>query len=788
MDEERTPAEEELASLKIDLKKLKRENKHLARDNEMLRMANEQAAHVREFIQRDNERQLFFNEQLLKTSPYMMFLTDEKLNVVMASDMFFLFSGMDHESIKNGLSLNEAVSGFMNEEEAEDFIEQCKSALEGEFLPSYVFQKEMGGYTNHLQITIRAMRRSNGHVVGLNIIFVDMTEMIEAKEKADEANHAKSSFLANMSHEIRTPINAVLGMDEMIIRETSEPEIRSYAENIRQAGKTLLALINEILDFSKVEEGKMEIIPTRYELGSLVNDLTNMVQDRVEKKGLKLEVDIDPSIPHELYGDEIRIKQCIVNLLNNSVKYTEKGKVTMGIGFRPKDAEHIVMEVRVTDTGIGMKEEDLERLFAPFARIEEKRNRNIEGTGLGMSITKRLLELMGTSLSVDSVYGKGSTFYFDVVQKVLNPEPIGNFAGRFSGTKEKEEKSGYQAQFYAPLAHILVVDDTETNLLVIKGLLKATGVQLDTVDSGFEALRAIEKQKYDVILVDHMMPEMDGIETLAKMKERPDYNESVHIALTANAISGAREMYLKAGFDDYLSKPVDGTILEQTLKKYIPASKQISPTDGGGTGAKEEEPEEALPVIPDWIREIPGIDVEEGIKNCGGEESFLSVIETFHDTADQKKREIIGFHHEKNWSNYTIRVHAMKSSARIIGAKQLSSLCEQLENAGNALDIDFIETHTDPMLGMLEFIDNQLEKLDEVSEELPMISDKDLKEAYQTIYDYALSMEFGIVESVMNSLKEYRLKTDDEVIMKAVNDKLMLLDWDAIVELVKNRR
>ena len=787
--EERTPMEEELASLKIEVKKLKREKKHLNRDNEMLRMANEQAAHVREFIQRDNERQLFFNEQLLKTSPYMMFLTDDKMKIAMASDMFFLFSGMDHEWIRNGLTLNEAMSGIMSEEEAEDFIGRCKAALDGEFVPSYIYQKEMDSRVNHLQITIRAMRRSNGQLVGLNIIFVDMTEMLEAKEKADEANQAKSSFLANMSHEIRTPINAVLGMDEMIIRESTEPEIRSYARNIRQAGKTLLALINEILDFSKVEEGKMEIIPTRYDLGSLVNDLTNMVKDRVEKKGLKLEIEIDPSTPHELYGDEIRIKQCIVNLLNNSVKYTEKGKVKMGIGFHPLGGDRIAMEVHVSDTGIGMKEEDLERLFKPFTRIEEKRNRNIEGTGLGMSITKKLLELMGTSLSVDSVYGKGSDFYFEVEQKVLDPEPIGDFAERFSG-EEEEDGSGYQSQFYAPLAHILVVDDTETNLLVIRGLLKATGVQLDTVGSGPEALAAMEKQTYDVILVDHMMPGMDGIETLAEMKKRPDYDKSAHIALTANAISGAREMYLKAGFDDYLSKPVDGDVLERTLKNYIPASKQISPTDGGGTGVVPEPEVNAEPesVIPDWLRKVPGINIEEGIKNCGGEESFMNVIETFHDTADQKRREIIGFFYEKNWPNYTIRVHAMKSSARIIGAKHLSSLCEQLENAGNAEDIEFIDANTDPMLALLEFLDNQLQQLDEVSEELPLIDDKMLKEAYQTVYDYSQNMDFGIVESVMDNLKEFRLKPDDEVIFNSVHDKLMLLDWDGIVELVKDRR
>ena len=407
---------------------------------------------------------------------------------------------------------------------------------------------------------------------------IHYTEELERQKKiADDANAAKSRFLANMSHEIRTPINAVIGMDEMILRESSEEEIRGYASGIMSAGKTLLALINDILDLSKVEEGKMEIIPVRYELSSMVNNLVNIISGRAEKKGLKFCVEVDPQIPKDLVGDEIRIRQCALNILTNAVKYTEKGSVTLKFSYKDmeegagSDGRNIALTLSVTDTGVGMKPEDLEKLLKPYQRIDEKRNRQIEGTGLGMSITSQLLHLMGSRLEVESEYGRGTCMSFTIVQQAVSSEEIGKYdlKYRHSGKGIPE----YSEMFHAPDARILVVDDTDINLLVMRNLLKKTQIQIDTASSGSEALALNSSNTYDALFIDHMMPDMDGLETLKELRGSGHNLNAPAIALTANAISGAREMYIEAGFDGYLSKPVESEKLEMLLMNILPQNK-----------------------------------------------------------------------------------------------------------------------------------------------------------------------------------------------------------------------
>ena len=397
-------------------------------------------------------------------------------------------------------------------------------------------------------------------------------KLIVAAEAANQANEAKSNFLSTMSHDIRTPMNAIIGMNEMILRDSREEEILMYSENIRTAGNTLLGIINDILDFSKIEAGKMEVIEVDYNVVSLLNDVVNMVQRKADEKNLEVQLDVDEQIPGFLHGDEIRIKQVIINILSNAVKYTREGSVVFSVHGEKceEDADYVNLHVSVKDTGIGIRKEDLDRLFVAFERIEEKKNRNVEGTGLGMAIAQSFLNMMGSKIQVESEYGKGSEFSFDLRQKVISWEPLGEFQAAYKRFLQDREQ--YHVSFVAPEARILVVDDNEMNLKVFVNLLRQTRIQIDMAESGDAAIVLFKRNFYDIILLDHMMPDKDGIETIKEMKACTDTpnQRSPIICLTANAVSGMREMYLKAGFDDYLTKPIDTLKLEQMLLTYLP--------------------------------------------------------------------------------------------------------------------------------------------------------------------------------------------------------------------------
>ncbi len=406
----------------------------------------------------------------------------------------------------------------------------------------------------------------------------------KAKEIADEANAtaiaadaAKGEFLANMSHEIRTPLTTILGMDEVILRKYESGPIYEYARDIQSAGNTLLHIINDILDFSKIESGQLELAVRNYDLGQVLRDVDNMIKIRAEQKGLKYITQIDDSLPDELFGDRIRVHQIMVNILNNAVKYTKKGSVKFVLtGVRGNDPSSIVLHITVTDTGIGIHAEDIPKLFKSFSRIDAKETHNIEGTGLGLAITGRLIELMGGNVEVTSTYGSGSTFHVVIPQKIVGEKTLRDYELEAAHRKKEERKV-----LKAPEARVLIVDDNDMNRIVLRSLMKETQVKIDDAESGEECLNKIKSNSYDVILMDYMMPRMDGKETLMHIKEMPDAPgaKAKVIVCTANALVGVRAELLSAGFDDFLSKPVNGNELEEMLSKYIPPEKIIQ---GGG--------------------------------------------------------------------------------------------------------------------------------------------------------------------------------------------------------------
>lgn len=404
-----------------------------------------------------------------------------------------------------------------------------------------------------------------------------MDELEKAKEEAQLANIAKSRFLANMSHEIRTPINAVLGFDTMILRESKEEAVKEYAIDIQNAGQSLLSLVNDILDLSKIESGKMEIVEAEYSFRGLVNDVVNMIGMKANAKGLKVEMDVDRNLPSILFGDDVRIRQILINIMNNAVKYTEKGSVSLKIGGEVKNGI-VVLNFRIKDTGVGIKDEDLEKLFSAYERINENKNRSIEGTGLGMSITSQLLALMGSKLEVQSVYGHGSEFYFDLAQKVVDASPVGDIKEQ---VKEQAKQYTYKNSFTTPDAKILVVDDTKMNRKLFLGLLKNKQAIIDEAEDGYRAIERCKEKKYDLIFMDYMMPGMDGCETLHQLKKLPEAlnADTPVIVLTANAITGAKEMYMEEGFDDFVSKPIIPERLEKALLEHLPENMIVPVTD-----------------------------------------------------------------------------------------------------------------------------------------------------------------------------------------------------------------
>ena len=600
-------------------------------------------------------------------------------------------------------------------------------------------------------------------VAGYSLILVDVTKQLQLVQAAEEANEAKSAFLSNMSHEIRTPMNAIVGMTEIMLRTDVTKEQAEYLSNIKVSGEALLTIINDILDFSKIESGKMEIVEKDYAPMSMIRELDMMFLTRIGEKNIELLYDIDPDLPKMLHGDGLRVRQIIINMMNNAIKFTESGYVKLSVYVEEKTDADIVLSVRIRDTGSGIREEDQKKLFQSFSQVDSHRNHSKEGTGLGLAICRQLVEMMGGEIGVNSIYGEGSEFYFTIRQKIAEEVPVEEHTDR------KEKETYDSLNFKAPEAKLLLVDDNKMNLKVAIGLLAPLQMQIDTAENGKQALEMLEAKAYDLVFMDHMMPIMDGVEATRRIRETENMTGAhlTIIALTADAMSGAKEEFMAAGMDDFVAKPIEIKEICSKLRKYLPQKKIV-------------KTEECLVVAEetDDLPQIEGLDVEAGVHYSGSRALFFNLLGDYYKLIDTKTKKIKQCLADGMIRDLTIEVHALKNTTRMIGAIELSERFKELEALGNANDGKALEEKVPEVLELYAGYKSVLSPYGAVDEaSLQEASKDELCRILTQMADAMDGFDLDGVDAAMAELEQYHmpeaLSDDMDALRAAVADVAM---------------
>jgi len=613
----------------------------------------------------------------------------------------------------------------------------------------------------HYQVE-ETVLKDNELIQGYMMTIVDVTKIIEQNHlmkrlvlQTEDANRAKTNFVSNMSHEIRTPMNSIVGITEILLRSRHSPKEQEYLLNIQSSGRVLLTIINDVLDCSKMEAGKMQLFDEPYDTCSLFHDLRISMENRIGHSGLELIYDIDQDIPCKLKGDMGRIRQVIINLVNNAIKYTEKGSVRFSVHVRQKNTDKVMLYYEVADTGIGIRKEDQKILFDAFQRVEMDRNRYVEETGLGLTISQNLVNMMGGVIEVESEYGKGSRFFFTIEQTIIDPTPVS--AVNYNGQKDNVTEKEAECLFIAPEAHILLVDDNELNLVVAKELLKPLRMQIDTAENGLQAVKMVRGSQYDLVLMDHMMPVMDGIEAAKAIRALPEdkYQKLPIIALTANAMVDARKEFLNAGMNGFVAKPIDFARICNQLKLWLPKDlvRDVPKEEAKKLLADDLSDREIQPEDPQM-----GFSFEEGVKHCGSKAALMKTIRIFYRTIDSKADKIEQCLKEGLISDYVVEVHALKSSALLIGAVPLSEAAKELEGYGKQGKTELLEEKTPDLLAMYrDFKDILKPCADKEEAARQEASNGEWCQALQQIHQCIEQFDLDGVDQIMEQLEEYQV-------------------------------